>query len=190
VITVDCIQGTPAWFQARLGIPTASEFNKIITPARLEPSISANDYINKLVSEWLSGKPDETFQSEWMAIGHEREAEARDYYAFQIDNEVAEVGFCMDDAKRYGCSPGVHTGYLLDNKVPTLYRTQVLGGLLVTGRKWWDFCSYDPNIEPLIIRTYRKEVEADLKILEKSLIATNKKIYDKKQELIKRGLKI
>jgi len=204
VFVVDCIQGFPEWFQARLGIQTASEFKRIITSVGLEPSKSADAYINQLVSEWLSGNPDATFQSKWMARGHDLEDEARNYYTFQTDNEVTQVGFCMDDAKRYGCSPdgligedggleikvpspGVHTGYLLGNKVPTQHRLQVLGNLLVTGRKWWDFCSYDPNIEPLIVRTHRKDVEDDLKTLEKALIATNKKIYDKKQIFIKRG---
>lgn len=205
MITIDCVQGTPEWFQARLGIPTASNFNKIITPGRLEPSKSADTYINQLIAEWLTGKPDESFQSEWMTRGHELEEEARDYYAFQTNSKVTEVGFCLDNAKQYGCSPdgfvgdaggfevkcpspGVHTGYLMAQKVPTIYKVQILGGLLVTSLKWWDFMSYHPDIEPLIVRTYRKDVEGDLRILEKALIATNKKIYDKKQTLIKRGL--
>jgi hypothetical protein len=85
-------------------------------------------------------------------------------------------------------SPGVHVGYLLANKVPTEYKLQILGSLLVTNRDWWDFISYHPDMESLIVRTYRKNVDEELKTLEKALIATNKKIYDKKQILIKRGL--
>ena len=80
MITVDCIQGEPEWFMARLGIPTASEFGKIITPAKMEPSRSADTYINKLVAEWLRGKPDESFQSDWMKRGLAVEEEARDFY--------------------------------------------------------------------------------------------------------------
>ena len=206
MLIIDCKQGTEEWFQARLGIPTASEFNKVITPAKMEASKSADTYINKLVAEWLRGMADESFQSDWMKRGHEVEEEARDYYAFRFDVEVKQVGFCLEDAKRFGCSPdgligedggveikccsaGVHVGYLLANKVPTEYRLQVLGSLLVTGREWWDFLSFHPDMEPLIVRTHYKDVKEDLIVLEKALIPTNKKIYDKKQILIKRGLK-
>lgn len=205
MITINCEQGTEEWFMARLGIPTASEFGKIITPAKLEPSRSADTYINKLVAEWLRNKPDESFQSDWMKRGIEVEEEARDFYTFHTDVEVHQVGFCLTDTRMYGCSPdglmdeggleikcpspGVHVGYLLANKIPTEYRLQILGSLLITGFEWWDFLSFHPDMKPLIVRTYRKDVEADLKILEKALISTNKKIYDKQQLLIERGLK-
>lgn len=205
MIIVECEQGTPEWFQARLGIPTASEFSKIITPAKLQPSTQAETYINKLMAEWLRGKADESFQSDWMKRGHEVEEEARDFYIFQTDVEVNQVGFCLTDNRTYGCSPdglmeeggleakcpspGVHVGYLLANKVPTEYRLQILGSLLTTDRKWWDFLSYHPDMKPLIVRTWRKDVEEDLKVLERALVATNKKIFDKQQILIERGLK-
>lgn len=206
MLVIDCVQGGASWFLAKLGIPSASEFGKIITPAKLEPSRSADTYINKLVAEWLRGKPDESFQSDWMKRGLEVEEEARDFYTFLTDKDVTQVGFCMEDAKRYGCSPdgliaeeggleikapspGVHVGYLLANKVPTEYRLQILGNILTTGYDWWDFLSFHPDMKPLIVRTYRKDVEGDLKILEKALIAVNKKIYDKQQILIESGVK-
>lgn len=205
MITINCEQGTDEWFQARLGIPTASEFSKIITPAKLEPSRSADTYIHKLVAEWLRGKPDESFQSDWMKRGHEVEVEARDFYMFHTDRDVTQVGFCLDDKKAFGCSPdglldeggleikcpspGVHVGYLLAGKVPTEYRLQVLGSLLVTGHKWWDFLSYHPDMKPLLVRTNRSDVEDDLAILEKSLTETDKKICEKKQLLIDCGIK-
>jgi hypothetical protein len=149
MIIIDCEQGTEEWFKARLGIPSASNFNKIITPAKLEPSRSADGYINKLVAEWLTGKPEETFQSEAMANGVITEEEARDFYAFKFDSDIKQVGFCLEDAKRFGCSPdgligddggleikcptaGVHLGYLLANKVPLEYKLQVIGSLLTT----------------------------------------------------------
>ena len=205
MITINCEQGTDEWFQARLGIPTASEFSKIITPAKLEPSRSADTYINKLIAEWLRGKPDESFQSDWMKRGVETEQEARDWYSFQTDKEVKQVGFCLNDSKTYGCSPdglvdeggleikcpspGVHVGYMLAKKVPTEYKLQVLGSLLVTGCKWWDFLSYHPDMNPLLIRTNRCDVEDDLAILEKSLTETDKKISEKKQLLFDCGIK-
>lgn len=207
MITIDCLQGSDEWFQARLGVPTSSEFNKIITPSKMEPSKSAGNYINKLLAEWLSGKPDESFKSDWMKRGHEMEGEARDYYAFNKDVTVTQIGFLLDDARRYGCSPdglvnddggleikccspGVHLGYLLKGDVPIEHRLQILGSILVTDREWWDFISYEPNMQPLIVRTHKKRVISELRLLEQALIVTNKKIYDKKQILIERGLKI
>lgn len=206
MIVIECEQGSDAWFAARLGTPTASEFGKIITPAKLELSKSADTYINKLVAEWLRGKPDESFQSDWMKRGIEVEVEARNFYTFHTDTEVTQVGFCLSDTRMYGCSPdgliaddggleikcpspGVHVGYLLGNKVPTEYRLQILGSILTTHRSWWDFVSYHPDMKPLIVRTWRKDVEDDLKVLEKALVATNKKIQDKQQILIKDKIK-
>ena len=171
---VDCIQGERSWWAARLGIPTASEFDKIVTPARLDPSSQVKGYANKLLAEWLRGQPDDSFQSDWMKRGHEVEAEAISAYGLIKDCDPERVGFCLTDCGRYGASPdsligddgglevkcpspGVHVGYLLDGKLPTTYRVQVIGSLLVTGREWWDFESYHPDMEPLIVRTWRKE---------------------------------
>ena len=35
-------QGTPAWHEARLGIPTSSNFHRIITPKTRKPSAQVN----------------------------------------------------------------------------------------------------------------------------------------------------
>lgn len=208
MLVINCLQGSDEWAKCRLGIPTASEFGKIITPSKLEPSKQADTYINKLVAEWLRGKPDESFQSDWMKRGIEVEEEARDFYSFHTDVEVRQVGFCMVETRMYGCSPdglvendfpgglevkcpspGVHVGYLLANKVPTEYRLQILGSILITGYEWWDFISYHPDMKPVIVRTYRKDVVLDLKTLENALAVTNIKIYNKQQLLIKSGIK-
>jgi len=200
MIIIKCEQGTEEWFQARLGIPTASEFSKIITPAKMEPSRSADGYIDKLVGEWLTGEPDESFQSDWMKRGHDTEQEGRDFYTFHTGVDVMQVGFCMEDAKKWGCSPdglvgedggveikcpspGIHVGYLKGNKVPTAYKLQVLGSLLITGREWWDFVSYHPKAPALIIRTLAADKREDLAKLQTALVATNKKIYDSKKIL-------
>ena len=48
---IDCEQGTEGWFAARLGIPTASEFSDIITPAKGDYSASAPKYIARLIDD-------------------------------------------------------------------------------------------------------------------------------------------
>ena len=186
MLVIDCEQGSDEWWQARLGIPTASEFKSILTPAKLELSTKSVAYRNKLLAEQLRGKPDESFESDWMKRGLDIETEARNYYEFLYDVEPQQVGFCLHDNKRYGCSsdgligndggleikcpsPGVHVGYMLGHKLPTLYKMQVLGSLLVTGCRWWDFLSYHPDLKHLIIRTYAKDVKEELEILSNAL---------------------
>jgi hypothetical protein len=187
-----------------LGKPTSSNFDKIITPARGEPSRSAPGYRHELLAEWLTGQPSEGHQNGWMERGSELEAEARAWYAWTHE-EVEEVGFVwLDDEKMVGCSPdgliGVdggmeikvpapktHVSYLLANKLPTDYIPQVQGSLWITGRQWWDFVSYCPGIDPLVIRVQRDEPYIGK--LAKLVGAFVETMKAEQEELIKRGLK-
>ena len=170
---IDCVQGTPEWFAIRCGIPTASNFDKIIT-TKGDPSKQRTKYLWQLAGEYVAGKSDETYQNAAMIRGVEIEPEARTYYEITNGVEVEKVGFCLAEGG-YGASPdsfvgndggleikcpmiSTHVGYLLDGTLPTDYFQQVQGNLLVTGRVWWDFCSYYPNIKPFVIRARRDEV--------------------------------
>jgi hypothetical protein len=201
MILVDVEQGTPEWWEARLGIPTASEFDKILTPANLKPSTSAETYLNKLVGEWVRGRPDETFKSEWMKRGNIIEPEARDFYAFQYDLEPIQVGFCKTDDGRYGCSPDSLVGdeggveikslspgemvkFIIEQRVPLKHKLQVIGCMLVTGREWWDFLAYHPDIRPPKIRVYRREVLKEITALQMELNKFCEKLL-KTRELVK-----
>jgi len=174
MITLDCEQGTEDWFAGRRGIPTASNFSKIITGTG-KASTSADTYMNELLAEWLADKSYSIEQSEWMARGNELEAEARAWYAMNADLEVSEVGLCyLDDKRLIGASPdglcgdegqleikcpkhSTHIGYLLKGKLPSAYKQQVQGQLWITGRQWCDFISYHPDFDPMLIRIERDE---------------------------------
>ncbi len=163
-------QGTVAWMQARAGVITASCFDKLLTPAKLEPSKSMRPYLCQLAGETVLGGPMESYQSAAMERGKEFEEEARDYYSLVRGEEVEEAGLCyLDEARRVGCSPdglvgtdgglelkcpGIpkHVEYLLAGVCPPEYWHQVQGCLYVTGRKWWDFMSYFPGLPPLLVR--------------------------------------
>ncbi len=54
---IQCEQGTPEWFQARLGIPTCSRLDEVLTPKTLKLSTPAGKYRNQLLAEWLVGYP-------------------------------------------------------------------------------------------------------------------------------------
>ena len=195
-------QGSDDWFKVRLGIPTASEFDKILTGTG-KSSTQVNAYINKLLAEVITGKPVNTFQkTEAMERGNELEQEAADYYSMLRDVDLQTIGFCTDDAGLYGCSPDrlvgdeglleikcplahTHVEYLLSGKMDTGYIPQVQGQLLVTGRKWCDFMSYHPDMPPLIVRVERDEQY--ISDLQQELNSVAKKIADKKAELISKG---
>lgn len=166
-------QGSPEWLAARLGIPSASMFAKLVTTKGIW-SASADAYINQLVAERLTGEREEVFQSHHMLRGTELEPDARDLYSLISDAEVTEVGFCLHDTLSAGCSPdglvgaeggleikapapATHVEYLRGGVLPSKYKQQVMGCLWITGREWWDFVSYHPTMKPLIVRVERDE---------------------------------
>lgn len=170
-----CEQGSDEWIEKRLGLVTASCFSKIISGTG-KASKSALPYMKKLLTEYLTGESQGTFQSDWMARGIEIEPEALAFYAFINNVEIQRVGLIYkDENKLVACSPdalikgmkkGVeikcpkietHEKYLKDNKLPTKYIPQVQGNMYVTGFKTWDFMSYYPGATPLIVTVERDE---------------------------------
>ena len=120
MIILDVEQGSAAWVEARLGIPTASEFSKIITPGG-KLSASRRDYFGTLLAEWALGEQDAGFQDEWMERGKLLEPDARANYEFHRDEKVQTVGFVyLDESRDVGCSPDGLVGKdgALELKVP------------------------------------------------------------------------
>jgi hypothetical protein len=163
-------QGTPEWFAARLGIPTASMFGKIVT-ATGKLSTQANAYMYTLLAEKLTGSPVETFRGNWATErGHTLEPMARDYYGLVTGNDVEQVGFCTNEQGTIGFSPDglvgddglleikcgephTHVAYLLEDKVPTKYVPQVQGALWVSQREWIDTLCFHPDMPPVLVRS-------------------------------------
>ncbi len=191
---LDHPQGSKEWFQARLGLPTASTLNKIVKPSNLLVTSGATTFMYKLIAEKLTGKSqDINFQSGWTERGQVLEDEALDAYRWRCPlYDVRQVGLCLEDGGRYGASPdalcrfdnnkgtlggleikcpagSTHVKYLLSGRLPNEYKLQVLGGMLVTGAEWWDFWSWHPDMDPLIVHTRRADVAADLKKLKRAL---------------------
>lgn len=175
MIRYDMPQGSEAWVQARLGIPTASSFDSILTRSG-KPSASATKYRARLLAEWWLGYPLETAQQiEAMERGKRLEPEARALYELQRDEDVDIVGFCVRDDGLVGCSPDglvgedgglelkcplihTHMVYLIEpNELIADYYHQLQGCLYVTGRSWWDIVSYNPELPPVIQRVERDD---------------------------------
>ena len=170
VITLDCEQGTREWIEARLGIPTATGFSRIVTPGG-KISKSREAYWGDLLAEWVLQEPqDDVPNLYWIERGEALEPEARRYYSFHADVDAVTVGFVFRDAlKTVGCSPdglvgedgllelkcpkaGHHIAWLARGVVPQEHISQLQGQLWVTGRHWVDFMSYHPGLPPFIIR--------------------------------------
>lgn len=167
-------QGSAEWHAAKVGVPSASNFDKIIT-TKGEPSKQAEKYLWRLAGERVSGRSEDAYQNAAMQRGVEMEAEAREFYELTHDVQVERVGIVYpNEDKKYACSPdslvgadggleikcpliSTHVGYLLNGSLPAEYFQQVQGNLLVTGRNWWDFLSYFPGLKPLLIRVTRDE---------------------------------
>jgi hypothetical protein len=173
MITSMFTQGSSEWKKLRLGIPTASSFDEILT-SKGEPSKQARDYMYRLAGERVSGQGEEGYTNAAMQRGIDLEPEAIQAYELIKEVKVERVGFCYEENK-WGCSPdglvgddgmiqikcpsmAVHVSYLIDNKLPTKYFQQVQGEMFVTGRKWSDFISYFGGLKILIVRVYRDEI--------------------------------
>lgn len=170
---VDVEQGTEEWFKARLGKLTASNFSKILSPTG-KVSTQANDLVNTLVAELLTGEREETYKNAHMERGNELEEEAREFVNFTGGHSFEPVGF-VDSGLGFGCSPDAldqerkiglelkcpmaktHVKYLRAGKLPNEYFSQVQGSMLVTGYDSWVFCSYHPLMKPFILEVKRDE---------------------------------
>lgn len=161
----DCEQGSAEWHSCRLGVPTASRFSDVL--AKGEGKTRAR-YLRDLAAEIIRGTVEEdTYTNAHMERGKLMEDEARKLYAFMADAEPVRVGFIKDGRK--GCSPDsligddggleiktalghIQVERLQRGGLPSEHKAQVQGSLWITGRKWWDFCSYSPGLPPLIVR--------------------------------------
>lgn len=171
---INCAQNSEAWLQARLGLPTASAFSKIL--AKGEGKLR-NTYMKQLAGEIITGKPDPSWGgNEDTERGHELEAAVRDLYAKKTGTELIdmiEVGFVTDGKK--GCSPDRLIGdeggleikttfphyladILLEDQVPTKHLAQLQGSMWITGRRWWDIAIYWPGMPLFVKRVARDEV--------------------------------
>ena len=163
-------QRSPEWYAARRGVPTASEFGSIITPKKREYAAAADTYINQLIDELVRPEAEQSFTgNRHTERGELLEDDARELYAFEHEVVPQQVGFILNDDGTLGCSPDslignpggleikcpdgpTHVKWLRAGGVPDEHKPQVHGCLIITGRAWWDFMSYCPGYEPLIVR--------------------------------------
>jgi len=204
VIIHDVAQGTAKWLALRAGIPTASCFDKIITPGG-KASTSAKNYMNLLLAERIMGHPAETFQSEWMSRGNEFEQKAVDSYEFQKDCQTVQIGFITNDDGSIGCSPDrgivdnpkggletkcpspqVHVTYMLAaTGAANEYRCQLQGQLWICEWEWVDILSYHPEMPEALFRVYRDD--DFIKELSAHVLSFSRQLEEKSSDFTERG---
>lgn len=171
-----------AWHQARLGKITGSRFGIVKKNRSGDWGETAQTYLFELIAEWLSGESAPYFTgnraTEW---GNEHEPEALKLYESVTGRKVSPGKFHQAEGFQFvGATPdglvgkgGMieakcpympknHMRTLLTKQVPDEYIDQVDGHLMVTGRKWCDFISYDPRLPEerwrlAIVRVERNE---------------------------------
>lgn len=142
----------------------ASNLPPVIAPANNETS---RGLIAALASERIANYVEETWPTSDMQRGINAEPFARDLYAEHIAKDtVDEVGFMIRqfDGFSIGYSPDGLVGedglieikaprqkghvitVISDEGVPAQHMAQLQTGLLVTGRKWIDFVSYNGGL--------------------------------------------
>lgn len=170
-------QGSLDWFNLRAGVVTASEMDRLITPAKLE-AVKGKGFqtylAEKLAEKWCGPLPG---ANTWdMEQGTFLESEARPAFTVETGIAVESVGFVTTDDGRTGCSPdaaifcdgrleaGVEIKcplpqtqikYLLAGELPPDYAPQVHGSMLVTGASHWWFFAYRRRMPPLCLKVGR-----------------------------------
>ena len=183
----DVVQGSREWWKLHLGIPTASNFGRILTSAKLDYSKGADGYAAELIAEKLLGRPLDwgvslneeggKLSTIWTERGTDMEEEARKWYAFHRDLDVTQVGFVTIQEGEIGGSPDGLAG---DDGVveikcraakmharamcgvdKTADRLQTQGYLWLTGRDWVDVVAYNDVLPKRIDRAYRDKTVID-----------------------------
>jgi hypothetical protein len=174
------------WLRKRLGKITCSKFGDLMGSGRSKDALfttAGYTYLRRIVAErfgsWYS------VSAKSMDWGNENESKAIAEYANRFEWDVDSTPFqyfAYDDdiggtpdglVGGSGCievkcpfDPAVHVNTLLTKEVPSDYEWQVVGHLLVTGRDWCDFISFDPRMEGkhrlCVIRVERSEARIEL----------------------------
>lgn len=166
-------QGSFAWRMCRMGLPTASEFKRILTPKKLTVSKAGIASVaSKLMAERAMMQPLEVDLAGFAQRGDMLEQEGVPYYQMQKDIDVSRDGFYFNPELLIGASPdGVtpdggleikslspskHLRMLMGNE-PAEYMAQVQSCMWICERDRWDLLFYHPSLPSKIITVERDD---------------------------------
>jgi hypothetical protein len=168
---MSAVQGSAEWLYERVGYCTASRFKDVMNKLKSgKPGEKRQTYLMELVVERITGQPADHYASAAMLWGEEQEMKSRMDYESQTGAMVEEVGFIKHPTLKWiGGSPdgligedggweskspfnSAHHLYTILDGMPEEHMPQVQGLMWITGRKWWDFQSYDPRLPDHLCR--------------------------------------
>lgn len=186
------LQRTAEWHQDRAGRVTASRFKDAVSfgkpdaQGRRKPSEARTTYMRELCFERLASKAKHSVTGKSLAWGTEEEEGCHNYYELITGNVVTKSRFIAHPRYDWmGCSPdglvstdggmeskcpyneAVHIRTWLEG-MPAEHVFQVQGCMLVTGRKWWDFVSFDSRQNDEF-KLYVERIERDQKFIDELL---------------------
>lgn len=173
----DVQQNTTEWLHLRAGIPTSSEFDSIITPAKgeLAKGETTQRYMAIKLYEHMLGVPWVGEGSKWMERGHQFEGEAVANYEFQTGRVTLPGGFFTTNDGMVGSSPDRrveggsrtleikvpmpvnHVYYMLTGSIEAKYKPQLQGQLYVCEADKVDIVSHCTDLPAVIIEVGRDE---------------------------------
>jgi hypothetical protein len=175
---IECDQRTDEWHQARLGRLTGSRAADILATTKGgKESASRRNLRAQLVLERIMERPMEGgYVSFAMQQGIDREPDAQLLYEVLTGRMLQQTGFLSTDGLAVGSSldghvgdfegiveckcpmPTTHLDYIKTGRVPTDYMAQLTHNLWVSGARWADWLSYNPDFpEPLRAKLLRVE---------------------------------
>jgi hypothetical protein len=179
---VPCAQRTPEWAAARLGRLTSIRAADMLATIKSGGEAAGRRNLRvQLVLERITGRSHERgFISQAMQDGIDREVDACGWYEALTGRVLKETGFLRHDQLRAGCSLDGHVGdfegivevkspiaathldYLKTGIIPGEYQKQITHALWISGAKWCDWLSFQPDFpEPLRVRLVRVKRDDD-----------------------------
>lgn len=162
----DMVQRSDEWYEARLGMVTASVVGCLLTPTgKVADNETSRKVALTLAAERLTGYAEPSRLSGDMWRGIDEEPLAREAYS-EHRSPVTECGLMVRDfgSFKIGYSPDglvgdvglievksrlhhIHMATILsDQHAPTTAWTQLQCALLVSGRSWIDYVSYSSGM--------------------------------------------
>lgn len=185
----DVVQGTPQWRALRIGIPTASNMERVLNDGTKRGKDKVDSYACLIAAERHLKREIVKFKGNYYTErGKELEPEALSLYEMRHNCDCKHVGFITNDNGTAGCSPDfvvneieggelkcpeadTHISYLCDGVLPSEYKVQVQSSLFLTGWKVWHFMSHYPDLPPFEIdvlpdQEFHEKLQKDLDAFE------------------------
>lgn len=160
-------QGTDAWREVKAARFTGTRFASVMAK---KDTAAYQNLIVDMAWEMVFGPiQEERFVSKSMEEGMDREAESIDWYTFHTERECFQPMFVIDGEQDYiGVSPDLlvgddwmaqiknpgrraHLSVMDSRKLPSQYRWQVQGEIMVAQRDGSHFVSYIPQLGGILV---------------------------------------